>query len=660
MQGTSENVAYHSLFRLLELLAGQAPARGFDEPVARARAEGVDPGRLALLKRARTLALDVNELFVRGRQREAGLSALVDTAKELALAHDLEALLKVVARRARLLLGLDVSWVSVRESAHGWLAVCASDGHSAPHAYAHPVREGAGNAAIARGGPFWTPDYLDDDRFPHVEAGDDMVRTEGLRAVLAVPLYCDEGETALGVLYVAHRAVRNFSPCEINLVVSLADLAAVAIGRAHQLDRAHDEISELEFGTWRAMDFGSAAHRMLDAQNRLTELALRGGPPQELAERAVAELGGGLLIRDASGTALASAGDFPDVAEAELERGAFDAHAARAPVASAGLWFAPATAGDELLGTLVLAPGGPAADGQPPMMRAVAQAVSVLLRMRDSTVLAEQRMRDELFRELLGGSVLSADRIGDRARWLGIDLSLPHVVVVIRSEGDGAREQAARWAAAHVRRRAGLRLPEGDGVVLLLPGSDPAAAARDVRDQLTAVLGRPVSVGAAGPAEGPSGVAPAHREARRCLDAVVALGDAGGTASPRELGFLGLLLAEQPDAAAFIASTVGPLLDYDAHQATALVATLEAYFGSGGSPTRAAEILHVHPNTVSRRLERITELLGPRWQEPGRAVDVQLALRLHRARHAIRNRDTSAAATGRSRPLADEPSARNR
>jgi DNA-binding PucR family transcriptional regulator len=36
----------------------------------------------------------------------------------------------------------------------------------------------------------------------------------------------------------------------------------------------------------------------------------------------------------------------------------------------------------------------------------------------------------------------------------------------------------------------------------------------------------------------------------------------------------------------------------------------------------------VHPNTVTQRLGRVDELLGPGWREPARALDVQLALRV--------------------------------
>ena len=44
----------------------------------------------------------------------------------------------------------------------------------------------------------------------------------------------------------------------------------------------------------------------------------------------------------------------------------------------------------------------------------------------------------------------------------------------------------------------------------------------------------------------------------------------------------------------------------------------------------AAAALHVHPNTVSQRLDRVAGLLGAGWRNPARALDLQLALRVHR------------------------------
>jgi DNA-binding PucR family transcriptional regulator len=79
-----------------------------------------------------------------------------------------------------------------------------------------------------------------------------------------------------------------------------------------------------------------------------------------------------------------------------------------------------------------------------------------------------------------------------------------------------------------------------------------------------------------------------------------------------------------------VKATIGPVLDYDASRHTKLVETLETYFRHGGNLTRTAADLHVHVNTVTQRLERVSRLLGDKWQEPERQLEVQLALRLHR------------------------------
>lgn len=123
----------------------------------------------------------------------------------------------------------------------------------------------------------------------------------------------------------------------------------------------------------------------------------------------------------------------------------------------------------------------------------------------------------------------------------------------------------------------------------------------------------------------------AHEEAVHCLEAMLALGRQGTGGSMADLGFLGLVLGESRDAGGFVRRTLGPLLDYDSRRGTELLATLEQYFAHGGSLARTREVLHVHVNTVTQRLERIGRLLGEDWNTPDRALEVQLALKLHRA-----------------------------
>jgi len=71
------------------------------------------------------------------------------------------------------------------------------------------------------------------------------------------------------------------------------------------------------------------------------------------------------------------------------------------------------------------------------------------------------------------------------------------------------------------------------------------------------------------------------------------------------------------------------VLDYDAERGTELVHTLEIYFRCGANLSRAKAELHLHVNTVTQRLDRVTSLLGD-WQSPEQVLEVQLALRLLR------------------------------
>ena len=77
--------------------------------------------------------------------------------------------------------------------------------------------------------------------------------------------------------------------------------------------------------------------------------------------------------------------------------------------------------------------------------------------------------------------------------------------------------------------------------------------------------------------------------------------------------------------------TVRPSVLDHRQRGTDLIGTLQAYFAAGQSPTRAATSLHIHPNTVQQRLDRVTALLGDGWQSPDHTLDIQVALRLHTA-----------------------------
>jgi DNA-binding PucR family transcriptional regulator len=169
--------------------------------------------------------------------------------------------------------------------------------------------------------------------------------------------------------------------------------------------------------------------------------------------------------------------------------------------------------------------------------------------------------------------------------------------------------------------------PYGGDLVLLLAGNDPASTARELAE-VSKRTG--VTIAVTGPA-GWSSVVEAHRQAARLATTMLRLGRTGESATPDDLGVAGLVGAAEVDVHAHVRHVLGAVLEYDDQRGTDLVGTLHAYFAAGQSPTRAAGELHIHPNTVQQRLDRIAALLGDGWQSPDRALDIQVALRLQQA-----------------------------
>ncbi|MEV5431666.1 GAF domain-containing protein [Streptomyces sp. NPDC052701] len=619
----------------LELLARGASADAYEQPVLLARAEGQPAERIAALEHAKLLALRVRSELEGRRRREAELSALFETAHDLAGLRDLDAVLRAIVQRARSLLGTDVAYLSLNDPVRGDTYMRVTEGSVA--ARFQQLRlgmgEGLGGLVAQTARPYVTDDYFEDDRFQHTPAIDAGVRDEGLVAILGVPLML--GHHVIGVLFAADRRARVFEREQIALLGSFAALAAAAIDTANLLAETRSALAGLERANEIIQDRSAVIERASDVHDRLAELVLRGGGVHDVAAAVSQVLGGRVEFAEAAAAPARA-----------LQASCAQGHA----VAHEDGWIAAVTAGGELLGALVLH-GPPGLDpvDQRTLERA-AMVTSLLLLARRSAAEAEQRVRGELLDDLLDARVRDPRLLRDRAARLHADLDATHVVLAARLEGaaDADREADARrrlWAAAShlAATRHGLAAARDGGTVLLLPlapGDTATDLARRTARQLAAAVHEPVTVGASAPLEDltarPDAVAAAYAEGRRCLDALRLLGRRGDGAAAEDFGFLGLLLAGERDIAGFVDRTIGRVVAYDERRGTELLRTLDAYFACGMSPARTKDVLHVHVNTVAQRLERVGRLLGDDWQAPSRALEIQLALRLHRLSAPVR------------------------
>ncbi|MEW2494751.1 GAF domain-containing protein [Streptomyces nodosus] len=614
----------------LELLARGASADAYEQPVLLARAEGLPAGTVDALARAERLALRVRAEMEGRRRREAELSALFETAHDLAGLRDLDAVLQAIVQRARSLLRTDVAYLTLNDEDAGDTYMRVTEGSVA--ARFQQLRlgmgEGLGGLVAQTARPYVTPDYFEDERFQHTRTIDTGVLDEGLVAILGVPLMI--GSQVIGVLFAADRRARVFAREETALLGSFAALAAAAIDTANLLTETRSALDRLARANEIIRDRSAAVERASDVHDRLAELVLRGGGVHDVAAAVSEVLDGTVEFAEAAAAPAAA-----------LETSRAEGHAVR----HAEDWIAAVAAGGELLGALVLR-GHPGLDpvDQRTLERA-AMVTSLLLLARRSAADAEQRVRGELLDDLLDARDHDPRLLRERAVRLRADLDATHVVLAARLDGTTAdvdQEAAARrrlWSAAShlAATRQGLAAARDGGTVLLLPlrpGDSATDLARRTARQLGTAVHDKVTVGASAPLERLSGrldaVAAAYAEARRCLDALRLLGRSGDGAAAEDFGFLGLLLAGDRDITGYVQRTIGRVIAYDERRGTDLVRTLDVFFACGMSPARTKDELHVHVNTVAQRLERVGRLLGDDWGSPARALEIQLALRLHR------------------------------
>ncbi|MEV6164202.1 GAF domain-containing protein [Streptomyces sp. NPDC052052] len=651
MSEPSSSAAPH-LRRLLDLLADNAPAEALGAVSSQARAAGVAAGDLAEVERATATALRIRGALRQHRRRELQLTALFDTAGDLAASRDLDEVLKAIVRRARMLLGTDTAYLTLPDEEAGDTYMRVTDGSVSPlfQGLRLELGHGLGGLVAQTASPYATPDYRTDERFHHTGNINAGVLDEGLVAILGVPLLLGSSRggagKVIGVLFAADRAPRVFSPDEVALLCSLAAHAAIAIDTARALDDTRSALDELAERNVELAEANAAVRaqsaamrRAEESHDRLTDLVLRGRDVKDVAAAVAGLLDSPLTIHDPGGRPLAAVGpDGADFAADSMDAGwlaetAEESRTGARAVRRDGRWICAVLAGRELLAGLVLHRREELDDTDRRLFERAAVVTGLLLLLRRTVAETENRIRGELITDLLTEADRDPAGLTERGRRLGIDLDRPQLLLV--AEG-GVRERLAPAAMRYlfggdIR---GVSAEHAGNVVLLVEAEGTAVSAGGVARAAAAQLGQltqaPVTVAAAGPVRGARELASAYGEAARCLRAMRVLGRTGEGACVTELGFLGVVLGNAQDVDGFVGATLGPLLEYDAQRGTHLVQTLDAYFGAGGSLIRAKDELHVHVNTVVQRLDRVQVLLGRDWNEPGRALELQLALRLHR------------------------------
>jgi GAF domain-containing protein len=620
----------------LRLLVDEAPLPRYDEVLRDATAHATSAVELEERHAEHELALQLRDLIERLRARHEQQRALVECAKELAdVRVDPDRVLTVIVTQAQRLLGADMAYLSLNddERRETRMRVLVGATSSVWKDVPIPFGIGVGGVVAATGAPFSTSDYFADERLVHDPAVDASVRAERQVSIVGVPLM--RHGAVIGVLFAANRAVGRFSHDAIALLGSFAALAALALDQAHLMSDKERALAALQQANEALERRTADSERAVAAHDRSMEIVLRGGGVQEVVTATGDQLGGALAILDEWGAPVARTPGTPEeVVAAMLVASAGGGGRSGRSVRDGAFWVTGLVAGTEDLGTLVWAPpaGRGHVDGQDrQLLERAAVVASLLLLFNRTLAVAEARVRGELLDDLLAPTPHTWSSLAERAQRSGYDPRKRHAVVVAHVLPD-FRQRLGSAASDLAAARNGLSTVRDGLAVLVVPSDDPSLTGRQISAAMTRRLGSPVTVGAAGPLDDPADLPAAFAEASACTQALLRLDRAGASVTTADLGFAGLLLSDSASAAHFVTRTLGPVIRYDDERASALLETLETYFATGQSLATSARRLHVHPNTVTQRLDRVKRLLGASWNSPDHALEVQLALRLHRLR----------------------------
>jgi len=577
-------------------------------------------------------------------QRTRELSSLYATARSLTALGDLDDVLQSIVRHAHDLIGTDFTYLSL-VGPDGGLSITASEGTISPafRAARIPRGTGLGGKVLETRAAHFVNRYADAD-LHHYPGFDALVGDEGLIALLGVPLLV-RGE-AIGVLFAADRAERDFRADEIAMLSAFADHAAVALDNARLYAESQASVTRLSEANRTIEEQVVVMERAQSVHEALTGVVLTGGGPEVVAGRLVSELGGAVVVLDRDGACTATAGEDADaLVNATAEQAAL-VKAVTAAAAGGrcvtvddgqgGSWStAPVRAGGALLGNIVWAQPAAPTPVDERTLELAAHVVALLVLKENAAADAEERLSGELFTEVMvaGPDVSATQRT--RARSWGTDLDALGLLLVV--EARGAR-------TGEITRRSHVLAREVDGLAgeylgqptLLLPADRPVAeVATEVHARLRRELGTPLLVlGDRVPAQE---WARAFDRVRRCLAVARALEHTDAGLATDDLALYGIVFDPERsnDLGDFLDQTIGPLVEYDRRRSTDLVGTLDAYFRNGANLSRTARVLHIHLNTLLKRLDRSVTVLGRDWRA-GDDLALRMSVRLQVLRAATR------------------------
>lgn len=604
-----------------------------------------NPGLVELVRMAMALR---NRLDL-WQQRESGMMAVIESARDLSSRLDRKELLHAIVSRARNMLGSQVAWLSAHDPALNAFHVLATDGALARSTGNMVATRDLGivSVVVATRLPFTTPDYLNDTRFAHDAALDATFRDEGVAAVVGVPLLWED--EVIGLLFVGDRYHRTHTAQNISVLSTLATHAAVAIKNATAFEQANAALASAEAARAELERHARKVQAAAEAHEQMTSLLARGASLATLCEAVARLLDGSVLVLDEAAQVIAR-GSAPGYAGSGAER--YEAHGRHSGALAQALRqsrqigrsvlayegdgdsegescrASAVIAGDDVLGSVLLFRRDALDEMSIRTFERSTSVVGIVLLARERMEASQSRDQAALLRALLSPRQDDLAVLAERAVRFGLALSQPCSLLVLDMGNPNASHAARRLHTARLLPHA--LLDEMDGVLTILCATTQAEATqRTVTELARADFGGNYRGVLSRPLPGPADLPAAFVTLRRALPVLRRIGVLGRVVGQNELALYSTLFEthDQTSLAAFLETTIGALTAHDEKRRSELAPTLLSYFDCNQNAKVTAQRLGIHVNTMRQRLATIEDLIG-HWGNATRALEIHVALRL--------------------------------
>jgi len=584
----------------------------------------------------------VAEVIREGRVNERALNLLNEITRDLSSTLALQDLLRTIVSRARGLVGANLAWLTQLDEDRRVLRTVQAEGNISSATWEMKASVGYGAVSlIASSNSFFdTQDYLNDQRFQHLDELDRVFVIESIVSLAGFPILTEN--KLQGVLFIADRYRRKLTGREMSVLGTFATHAGVAIRNARAFTQLSEALAEAERNRAALTDYIHRVDVSAAAHDEMTSLLARGSEWPLFVQRMADQIDGAIILYDESFSPKArfAAAAYRGHLATDLKDGRADPSLLISAISKSrhsGRSVDMLDVGEEHCRAMAL--HGGAARGESLVICHVGDLDPIEIRNLERSTVAlsiaklwsEKRETEKLIASstLLRHFVLvnppddsTISAIRDRLK-IGADQPVTLALIAISGLERALQTTMVRNAAASMN----LLVDLVDDAYLA------AGPEKSIRALLQTLLRHRDGWQIGGVVSDPfvelTQAAVHYGQIGRALRVLGRMNRLNRFVDYAQVNLFARLF-EAGDAmrtTRYVEQILAPIEERDPHQKTQLKKTLLCYLDSEHNIVRTAELLGVHVNTVRQRLDTLREITGG-WSDPIAALELHVALRL--------------------------------